>query len=76
MSLLICTPPDAPGSILRDCNHLLRIVGHPTGRQAWIKAPFAVTIYSAPFLKPLLFEHGREVPSIKFVEGEFSGGLG
>src|SRR5215208_3107264 len=25
MSLVICTPPDARGSILRDCNHLWRV---------------------------------------------------
>src|SRR5215211_3643105 len=31
-SLVICTPPDARGSILRDCNHLWRVsaaLGHP-----------------------------------------------
>jgi hypothetical protein len=33
---------------------------HPTGRQGQIKAPFAGTICSPFFLKPLLFEHGRE----------------
>src|SRR5215208_7109341 len=32
----------------------------PTGRQGRIKAPFAGTICSTPFLKLLLFEHGRE----------------
>src|SRR5215208_7784865 len=58
-SLVMCTPPEARGSILRDCFHLWR-VGHPTGRQGRIKAPFAGTICSTPFLKPLLFEHGRE----------------
>src|SRR5215212_8953701 len=58
-SLVICTPPDARGSILRDCNHLWRVT-HPTGRQGRIKAPFAGTICSTPFLKLLLFEHGRE----------------
>src|SRR5215212_11163595 len=57
-SLVICTPPDARGSILRDCNHLWR--ARPTGRQGRIKAPFAGTICSTPFLKLLLFEHGRE----------------
>jgi hypothetical protein len=36
---------------------------HPTGRQGQIKAPFAGTIYSTPFLKPLLFEHWREAHS-------------
>jgi hypothetical protein len=66
-----CTPPEARGSILRDCNHLWR-VGHPTGRQARIKAPFAGRICSTPFLQPLLFEHGREAHSPKCVEGEFS----
>jgi hypothetical protein len=40
-----------------------------TGR---IKAPFAGTIYSTPFLKPLLFEHGREALSPECVEDEFS----
>jgi hypothetical protein len=35
---------------------------HPTGRQGQIKAPFAGTTCSTPFLKPLLFEHGRERP--------------
>src|SRR5215203_2740018 len=57
-ALVICTPPDARGSILRDCNHLWRV--RPTGRQGRIKAPFAGTICSTPFLKLLLFEHGRE----------------
>src|SRR5215217_3024456 len=32
----------------------------PTGRQGRIKAPFAGTICATPFLKLLLFEHGRE----------------
>src|SRR5215208_2176989 len=27
-SLVICTPPDARGSILRDCNHLWRVRTH------------------------------------------------
>src|SRR5829696_4919765 len=27
-SLVICTPPDARGSILRDCNHLWRVRSH------------------------------------------------
>src|SRR5215211_3111692 len=60
MSLVICTPPDARGYILRDCNHLWRVrLSHRgTGR---IKAPFAGTICSTSFLKPPLFEHGREV---------------
>src|SRR5919112_1987185 len=44
----------------------------PHGDTGRIKAPFAVTIYSTSSLKPLLFKHGREAPSIKFVEGEFS----
>src|SRR5215212_912284 len=57
--LVICTPPEARGSILRDCNHLWR-VGHATEIQGRIKAPFAGTICSTPFLKSLLFEHGRE----------------
>src|SRR5215216_5685870 len=70
-SLLICTPPDARGSILRDCNQLWR-AGRPTGTQGRIKAPFAVTIYSAPFLKPLHFEHWREAHSPEYVEGKFS----
>src|SRR5215208_5912873 len=55
-SLVICTPPEARGSLLRDCNHLWR-VRHPTGRQGRIRAPFAGTISSFPSLKPLLFEH-------------------
>src|SRR5215217_263910 len=60
-SLVICTPPDARGSILRDCNHLWRVPprGHPTGRQGRIKAPFAGTTCSIPFLTSLHFEHGR-----------------
>jgi hypothetical protein len=57
-SLVMCTPPEARGSILRDCFHLWR-VGHPTGREGRIKAPFAGTTCSTSFLKPLLFEHGR-----------------
>src|SRR5215208_7496287 len=68
---MICTPPDARGSILRDCNHLWRAPLHPTGTQGRIKAPFAGTICSTPFLKSLLFEHGREAHSNKCVEGVF-----
>ena len=67
----IRTPPEARGSILRDCNHLWR-VGHPRETQGRIKAPFAGTICSTPFLKPLLFEHGREAHSTECVEGAFS----
>ena len=33
---------------------------HPTETQGQIRAPFAGTICSTSFLKPLLFEHGRE----------------
>src|SRR5215217_6072791 len=40
-SLVICTPPDARGSLLRDCDHLWRVPGHPTETQGRIKAPFA-----------------------------------
>jgi hypothetical protein len=69
-SLVICIPPEARGSLLRDCNHLWR-VGHPTERQGRIKAPFAGTIYSTSFLKPLLFEHWREAHSTKCVDGVF-----
>jgi hypothetical protein len=69
-SLVMCTPPEARGSILRDCFHLWR-VGHPTGREGRIKAPFAGTTCSTSFLKPLLFEHGREAHSPECVEGEF-----
>jgi hypothetical protein len=39
-SLVICTLPEARGSILRDCNHLWR-VGHHTETQGHIKTPFA-----------------------------------
>jgi hypothetical protein len=42
------------------------------GAQEQIKAAFAGTICSTPFLKPFLFEHGREAYSPEFVEGEFS----
>src|SRR5919107_6162677 len=59
-SLMICTPPEARGSILRDCNHLWR-QGPPHRDAGRIKAPFAGTICSTSYLKPLLFEHGREV---------------
>src|SRR5215213_7536014 len=45
--------------------------GGPTGTQGRIKAPFAGTILSTPFLKSLLFEHGREAHSNKCVEGVF-----
>jgi hypothetical protein len=41
------------------------------GAQEQIKAAFAGTICSTPFLKPFLFEHGREAHSPEFVEGEF-----
>src|SRR5919112_28868 len=60
MPLVICTPPEARGSILRDCNPLWRsrLPHSDTGR---IKAPFAGTICSTSFSKLLLFEHGREV---------------
>src|SRR5215207_664571 len=54
---MICTPPEARGSLLRDCNHLWRV--GPTGRQGQIVAPFARTKCSTSYLKPLLFEHGR-----------------
>jgi hypothetical protein len=48
-------------------------MGHPTGRQGLIKAPFAGTIYSTHFLKPLVFEHGRVAHAPKCVEkGLFS----
>ena len=63
-SLVICTPPEARGSILRDCNHLWR-GGHLKDTGA-IKAPFAGTICSTPFLKVLLFEHGRDAHSPKW----------
>jgi hypothetical protein len=77
-SLVMCTPPEARGSLLRDCNHLWRVrpPHRDTGR---IKAPFAGTICSTPFLRLLLFEHGRDpqpsawkVNSQKFVGTEFS----
>jgi hypothetical protein len=42
------------------------------GAQEQIKAAFAGTICSTPFLKPFLFEHGREAHSPEFVEVEFS----
>src|SRR5918994_152034 len=58
-SLVICTPPDARGSILRDCNHLWRVRATPHRDTGRIKAPFAGTICSTSFLKTLLFEHGR-----------------
>jgi hypothetical protein len=45
---------------------------HPRGRQGEIKALFAGTICSAPFLKSFLFEHGREADSTNCVEGAFS----
>src|SRR5215212_3089777 len=32
-SLVICTPPEARGSILRDCNHLWRV--RPPHRDTW-----------------------------------------
>src|SRR5215218_9092790 len=57
--IVICTPPDAQGSILRDCNYLWRTY-NPPQREGRIKAPFAATTCSTPFLKPLLFEHVRE----------------
>src|SRR5215212_4764613 len=69
-SLVICTLPDARGSLLRDCDHLWR-AGAPYGRQGRIKAPFAGTICSTSFLKPLLFEHWREAHSTKCVDGVF-----
>ena len=68
---MICTPPEARGFILRDCNHLWRVSGHPTGTQAQIRAPFAGTICSTSFLKPHLFEHWREAHSPECVEVEF-----
>jgi hypothetical protein len=43
--------------------------GPPHRETERIKAPFAGTICSTFFSKPLLFEHGRVAPSIKFVEG-------
>src|SRR5215212_4890156 len=68
MSLVMCTLPEARGSILRDCNHLWR---PPHREQGRIKAPFAGTICLTSFLQPLLFEHGREAHSPECVEGEF-----
>src|SRR5215204_4137977 len=44
---------------------------HPTGTQGQIKAPFAGTICSTSFSKPLLFKHWREAHSTKCVEGKF-----
>ena len=41
-SLVICTPPDARGSILRDCNHLWR-VGH-----AWLWLASSVPSLARP----------------------------
>src|SRR5215211_1638014 len=63
--LVICTPPDARGSILRDCNHLWSPPHRDIRR---INAPFAGTICSTPFLKSLLFEHGGGAHSTKCVE--------
>jgi hypothetical protein len=45
---------------------------HPTGTQGQIRAPFAGTRCSTPFLKPLRFEHGREAHSTECVEGALS----
>src|SRR5829696_10234129 len=44
---------------------------HPTGTRGRIKAPFAGTTCSTPFLKPLLFKHRREAHSPECVEGVF-----
>src|SRR5918994_524868 len=58
MSLVICTPTEARGSILRDCNHLWR-VGAPHRDTGRIKAPFAGTTCSTPS-QVLSSSRGRE----------------
>src|SRR5215218_6914013 len=58
-SPVICTPPEARGSILRDCNHLWKV--RPPHRDTGAnKGSICRYDMLDPFLKPLLFEHGRE----------------
>jgi hypothetical protein len=54
--ILICTPPDAQGSILRDCNHIWRVGATPEGHRA-NKGSICRYNMLDTFSRPLLFEH-------------------
>src|SRR5215208_2586551 len=59
-SLMICTPPDARGSILSDCSHLWRIA--TPHRNAVVYKGSICREYARHLLKgPLRFEHGMRL---------------
>jgi len=59
-SLVICTPQEARGSILRDCNHLWRVQNTPQRHRA---NKGSICGENAPSLlkASLLFEHGKRL---------------
>ena len=57
--LVVYTPPEARGSILRDCNHLWRS-GPRRGTGAQIRLRLQEEMLDILPEVPLLFEHGSE----------------
>ena len=60
---MICTPPEARGSILRDCNHLWRQATPQRHRAN--KGPICRKRCSTSFLKPLLFERRERLIEVR-----------
>src|SRR5215212_4787747 len=68
--IVICTPPDARGSILRDCNYLWRT--YPAGRGANKGSLCSYNMLDSVLKASPLRTREREAHPTKCVEGFFS----
>src|SRR5215211_2713876 len=71
MSLVMCTLPEARGSILRDCNHLWRVTPHPIPMQEGTLIDYRLRLFGVP-LRWLARITDWE-PPVRFVDEQVRG---